>query len=237
MISFAQITNVGSREINEDSVLIEKEGGRILFALADGLGGHGRGEDASQLVTAVCAEVFKNGGGLDECFTQAQERLMEQQRKERAPEEMKTTLALLLADNGKVSWGHIGDSRVYRFAAGKFAARTLDHSVPQMLVLSGEIKEKAIRYHEDRNRLLRVMGVEWESPRFELSDEDAIEPGDRYLLCSDGFWELITEKQMQRHLKKAPTPEKWLELMEQDVKDNGKGRDMDNYSAIAVFAP
>ena len=56
-----------------------------------------------------------------------------------------------------------------------------------------------------------------------------------FLLCSDGFWELIEEKTMQTMLKKSETPENWLDNMEKEVLKNGKGKEMDNYSAVAVF--
>lgn len=56
-----------------------------------------------------------------------------------------------------------------------------------------------------------------------------------FLLCSDGFWELIDEKQMSKTLKKADSPQQWLAAMEEIILANGKGTNMDNYSAIAVF--
>ena len=235
MITFAHTTKTGDRDINEDSVSVQVADDRYLFVLADGLGGHGHGEVASKLAAEKCAAVFLAGGGLDECFWSAQNGLLEEQRRLGTPDEMKTTLTLLHIDKDKVCWGHVGDSRIYHFSKGKLAARTLDHSVPQMLVISGEIREKAIRGHEDRNRLLRVLGIEWDSPKFELSEEMPLTPGDSFLLCSDGFWEWIVEKQMLRFLKQSPTPEQWLSLMDAEVLENGSGKNMDNYSAIAVF--
>lgn len=78
-------------------------------------------------------------------------------------------------DGNKVQWGHVGDSRLYAFAKNKVKLRTLDHSVPQMLVFAREIKEKQIRNHPDRNRLLRVMGIEWEKPMYELAEQTQLE--------------------------------------------------------------
>ena len=79
------------------------------------------------------------------------------------------------------------------------------------------------------------MGAEWESPKYEMSDPMAITGRTSFLLCSDGFWELIEERQMCKALKKSKTPREWLENMEQVVLENGRGTNMDNYSAIAVF--
>ena len=56
-----------------------------------------------------------------------------------------------------------------------------------------------------------------------------------FLLCTDGFWELIEEKDMRKTLKRADTPQNWLERMNSIVKQNGQGTDMDNYTALAVW--
>jgi serine/threonine protein phosphatase PrpC len=147
---------------------------------------------------------------------------------------MKTAAVALVVLNGKCRWGHIGDSRLYFYHRNKPKARTLDHSVPQMLALSGEIKENQIRRHPDRNRLLRVMGVEWDTPRYELSDEIALDGNQSFLLCTDGFWDFIDEKAMRRLLKKSTDAQQWLVGMTNEVERNGAEQDMDNYTAIAV---
>jgi serine/threonine protein phosphatase PrpC len=238
VIEFAILSKAGDRNINEDYVGNSQKDGKQLFCLADGLGGHGKGEVASELVVTHALAAFAAGDSenlLSACFAQAQERLLAEQIKENAKNEMKTTLALLLIQEDRASWGHVGDSRVYLFRKHKVLTRTLDHSVPQMLVATGEIKEKDIRFHEDRNRLIRVMGMEWNVPRYELSAETPLQAGDALLLCSDGFWEWLDEKEMSKSLKKAPTPDAWLGEMEMAVLTNGRGKNMDNYSAIAVL--
>ena len=107
--------------------------------------------------------------------------------------------------------------------------------MPQMLVNRGDIKEKDIRHHEDRSRLLRVMGTEWDRPKYQVVEGIKLTKRSSFLLCSDGFWELIDEKQMSKTLKKADSPQQWLAAMEEIILANGKGTNMDNYSAIAVF--
>ena len=97
------------------------------------------------------------------------------------------------------------------------------------------IKEKDIRHHVDRSKLLRVMGTPWETPRFSVSERIVLKPKDTFLLCSDGFWELIDEKQMIKLLKKSSSGGEWIEKMTQEVVKNGIGTNMDNYSAIAVI--
>lgn len=148
---------------------------------------------------------------------------------------MKTTLVTLLIDGRDAEWGHIGDSRLYFFVGGHIRQRTLDHSVPQMLVKSGEISENDIRTHPDRNRLLRVMGSEWNRNSYELSRRITLTKDVSFLLCSDGFWEYIVEEWMENTLQNAKSVAHWLNMMERIVVENGRGRYMDNFSAIGVW--
>ncbi len=239
MIRYKLYTNVGGREVNEDSVGELDNGTSFCFALADGLGGHGKGEVASALAVETSLQLFHEESTdpefLGRAFTKSQERILSEQEEKDELADMKTTMVLLKLSAGLAQWAHIGDSRLYHFQSGKLKGRTLDHSVPQMLVNSGDIKEKDIRFHEDRNRLLRVLGAEWGSRSFDIAPSIEMQDKQAFLLCSDGFWELIDEKQMQKTLKKASTVEEWLDTMVEIVNEQGKDRDMDNNSAIAVW--
>lgn len=113
--------------------------------------------------------------------------------------------------------------------------RSSDHSIPQYLVNIGEIKERDIRHHPDRNKLLRVMGSEWETLRYQRLKLEEPECGDAFLLCTDGFWEWIEEKDMERFLKRASCSEEWLNMMKGFIYARGRGNRMDNLSAIAVM--
>ena len=240
MLSYKVITQIGKRECNEDSVLCVEHKGNYCFVVADGLGGHGKGEIASQKLVSVFKKLFDASpvnldNFLQTAFNTAQDEIMAAQKSSHSLFEMKTTAVALVVIDGKCQWGHIGDSRLYLFKKNKVKIRTLDHSVPQMLVMSREIKERDIVRHPDRNRLLRVVGVEWDSPKYDLSDEYDITNCQAFLLCSDGFWELIDEKKMQLFLKKSASAEEWMALMTKEVENNGHGTDMDNYTAIAVW--
>lgn len=240
MLSFDILSKTGEREYNEDYAGAKKHGESYCFVLADGLGGHGGGDEASRLVAEYILDDFAQNGIVTEnylrkCFEESQRLLLQVQKKQRRTMEMKTTLTVLLADPIRIQWGHIGDSRLYYFQNRKLKLRTIDHSVPQMLVLAGKLKEKQIRGHTDRNRLLRVMGVEWDEPQYEIGKPMQRMGGEAFLLCSDGFWEWIQEKSMQHFLKKAGSPGEWLGLMERAVLKQGSGKNMDNYTAVAVF--
>ena len=239
MLQYAVFTNPGDRQINEDAVGCFQNGNNSCFILCDGLGGHGMGDVASSLVKDVFGDQFSKTEDmvnfLGQAFCASQEILMMEQVEQRARSKMKTTAVALVTDEKTAYIGHIGDSRLYTFNKNKVKTRTLDHSIPQMLVLSREIKESEIRNHPERNIVLRVMGVEWEEPMYELLPPIPLRKCQAFLLCSDGFWELIEEKEMCSLLKSANTPQEWLLSMADVVKQNGIGKNMDNYSAIAVW--
>ena len=213
MIDYELFSSKGERAENEDSVRIVDKGSLKAFILADGLGGCGKGEIASlAAVKAVENYILENEFDSDmlrNCFVEAQKGVLDAQ-KENDYYEMKTTLVVLLINGKKAFWGHIGDSRLYVFNGKKYEYRTSDHSVTQVLYKLGEIKEDEIRHHNDRNKLLRALGSE------DLSVENLFECGGEnvdvfekdFLLCSDGFWEWITEKEMQKILKKYLQKEK-----------------------------
>ena len=239
-MDYAQITMPGSRDYNEDSAVILQRNENYCFVVADGLGGHGKGEIASAIATDTFKEKFKiddtiNDEFIPKTLLAAQNNIMQEQKLQNATAEMKTTCVSLTVLDKIVRIGYVGDTRAYVFQKNKVKYRTLDHSVPQMLVMSGEIKEKQIRNHPDRNRLLRVMGIDWDRPKYELSDEFLLSECQAFLLCCDGFWELCDEKKMCAFLKKSTTAKQWLQLMSEEVERNGKGKDMDNYTAIAVL--
>lgn len=240
MVSFDILSKTGEREYNEDYAGAKTNGKAHCFVLADGLGGHGGGDEASRIVSEHILHDFVRNGEVSEeylrkCFEESQQALSAAQKEQGRTREMKTTLTVLLADENRIQWGHIGDSRIYYFQDKKLKQRTIDHSVPQMLVLAGRLKEKQIRGHADRSRLLRVMGVEWDEPQYEIAPPLQRMGGEAFLLCSDGFWEWIPEKTMQRLLKKADSPAEWLRLMEKAVLKQGSGKHMDNYTAAGVF--
>lgn len=129
----------------------------------------------------------------------------------------------------------IGDFRLYCFERNSVIIRTLNYSVPQMLVQSKEIKEKDIRFHPDRNKTLKAIGTDEGIPRYQVSVAVNIADCQAFLLCSDGFWELISERLICRCLRKSEPPEEWLKRMKKVFVKKGKNKNIDNFSAIAII--
>ena len=125
---------------------------------------------------------------------------------------------------------------MYIFRQNRIVYQTLDHSVPQMLVASGEIRPEEIRGHSDRNRLLRVLGDRDRSVKYQESPPWDWMPGDKILLCTEGFWEYVKEPEMERDLENSEGPREWLLRMKKRVRRRGFFEKQDNYSAIGIWA-
>ncbi len=227
-------TNQGGREHNEDSVRCCAGEDRGLFVLADGLGGHGCGEVASALAADVLYDGIAAGnpdtGELCALFQEANAAILRQHAVP-GQEDMKTTAAALSITPGRAVWGHIGDSRLYRFSGNTLVQATRDHSVTYMKYLGGEITRMDVYHDDDRPRLLRALGREPCRPE---AAECVPAAGDAFLLCSDGFWEYVYQEEILADLLKAETPEQWAKLMLlRHIRRTPPGND--NFSLISVF--
>ena len=240
MISYASVSKKGNRDINEDSIGTFVAEGLSGFIICDGLGGHGMGDVASSLVVRNFKDILNRTSRIDPAkirniFSHFNSDLLNKQDELNAQNKMKTTAAILLLNNDFGYIAHIGDTRVYLFNNGRFVKRTIDHSVPEALRLSGQIDESEIRHHPDRNKLLRVLGDKERALGVVISDPIPLIRGMKFLICSDGFWEYIDEPKMEYLLSETNTPQEWLEMLTFEVEKNGLQRNMDNYSAIAVW--
>lgn len=235
-ITTAQICSRGGRSYNEDNCLVVNNNKSYAFVVADGLGGHGGGEIASKEVIDYVCEIAKGSfeytqKNMQFIFEEINQRVL---AKQTPTCKMKSTGVLLMLEKQRAMWGHVGDSRLYHFVNGKLDIQTMDHSVSQMAVLSGEISLEEIRFHEDRNRVLRAFGVDRGikpsiSEVTKLSAEFHV-----FLLCTDGFWEYIREAEMEIDLAKSATPQDWLEFMSGRI-GRKVPKDHDNLTAVAIF--
>lgn len=231
--TWAQYTNCGSRLINEDSIIASNNG--RCFVVADGLGGHNKGEIASRIACDVIMDYYeKNMNSFDviKAVELANEKINTIASSKKDYEGMKTTVNIVHIGERYIDWTHIGDTRTYFIKNNRIVARTYDHSVAQMLVDSGQLEEKDIRYNEDRNRLLKALGRD-ESIACLAEKPIKIKKQIAYLMCTDGFWEYILEKDIVLTLNKANNPKEWLDQMVDIINRNGKTGKMDNLSAIA----
>ena len=219
---FSSCTSPGGCDRNEDSLFT----GRGVFAVADGLGGHKGGEKASAAAVNYLsshAEEFlpDDINGLLEGANSAV----------REAGEGMSTIAAGFVREGVFSYGSVGDSRVYFLREGRIIAQTKDHSVCQAAVELGQLTPEQIRFSEDRSRLLKALGSSEQLNLHQRIKPIAIQPGDSFLICSDGFWEYVHEHEMECDRLKSSTSAEWLRRMvKRRLLKSGDGGD--NYTAI-----
>ena len=233
------LSKAGGREQNEDYCGYLSLDQAACWVLADGLGGHGGGEIASEIAVKTVLDAFQRS---PECSTEsllaymekAAESLRAQQSEDLRLAQMRTTAVVLVSDFASALWAHMGDSRLYYLRQGGIAFQTRDDSVPQALSNAGKIRPDEIRFHPDRNRLLRALGNNSEAKPSVERRSIALISGDAFLLCSDGFWEYVTETEMEADFARSPVPGEWLARMEQRLLRRALvGHD--NYSALGIF--
>ena len=232
----ANFSGRGGRSYNEDSTFYIEKGQYYLAIVADGLGSYGGGEIASKIAVDVLSNCFLENptireDKINEYLYKANEVILKSQRNDC---KMMTTVAALLAINQQPVFVHIGDSRVYYFRNGKIQYQSTDHSVSQMAVNSGDITSEQIRFHEDRNRLLRALGADGEIKAKIKVCLEPLQDNDAFLLCSDGFWEYILESEMVIDLSKSSDEKQWLSYMLSRLGKRVNGKN-DNLSVIAII--
>jgi len=237
--STASVSKCGGRSNNEDYCRFVQLSGCGCWVVADGLGGHSGGEIASRMAVDTIIDSFTRKPGVDHealmrYLNDAQTALVEYQYKNPAFSGMRTTVVVMVSDYKSAIWAHLGDSRLYLFKSGSITRQTKDHSVPQALVRSGEISYEDIRFHEDRNLLLRTLGYENNLRPAIESQSHTTGKGDAFLLCTDGFWEYVTETEMEMDLACSDTPDAWIEKMEKRLQTRVDGKN-DNYTAITII--
>jgi protein phosphatase len=186
-----------------------------LFVVADGMGGHEGGEVASQLAVSTICQIARDRARsgrltsetmedvLDESFARANNQVKDEA--EQRGNDMGTTLVAMLLDRSRRGFiANVGDSRAYIHRDGALNQVSVDHSLVQKMVERGRITAEESRNHPHSNILLRTVGTERDV------DVDLfpvqLEPGDRVLLCSDGLWGEVEDRDMQTILNTYSDP-------------------------------
>lgn len=235
----SKFTDKGGREKNEDSIGISEH----TFVVADGLGGHSCGEKASFLVIdyilKYCVDLEEIGNDkMQKIISDLNDIVYDEKIRNTEYGNMASTVVAAFTYKDMFNYLNVGDSRLYYFRDNKILFQSRDHSVTQACVDLGEISKDEMRFHEDRNKLTKVIGLD---KCLKISDE--FEPikmkrDDAVLMCSDGFWEHIVEKDMISLLKKSSTPQQWLDKMNKLIAKNisrNNIKNNDNLSAICLF--
>jgi PPM family protein phosphatase len=238
--TIVQASTLGAREANEDRVGHWSAPEAMLMAVADGLGGHMHGELAAQLAVDILGAAFTGeaqrkledpAGFLARAFAAAHTAILREADKRKYSENPRTVAAACVVQDGQVFWTHVGDCRFYLLRSGRIVARSRDHTVVQRLVDEGRIREEAAGTHPHRNRLLQCLGG-YQLPRIEPVASERLARDDIVLLCSDGFWGPLTQRQLMHALLSRPLAEAIPELVA--LAETAAGSECDNVSVVAM---
>lgn len=234
--SVFQLSRLGGREKNEDRMGYCYTREASIFLLADGMGGHPEGEVAARLAVNTVAARFKVAAdqGLGDAAEFLKDALLAAHHEIKlyaidkgATDTPRTTLVAAVIRDGQLSWIHCGDSRLYLVRRGVLQTRTRDHSFAerphlQADELAGEL---------NRHVLYTCLGCPF-MPEFDLGGPVTLQPGDKFLMCSDGLWDCLGEHELVEHLVNLPVAEAIPLLVEQAL--HNAGPDGDNVTALAL---
>ncbi|MCA9672387.1 MAG: serine/threonine-protein phosphatase [Myxococcales bacterium] len=202
----AGLTDTGQkREANEDAFALHTD--EALFVVADGMGGHVAGAEASKLVVDLVSEHWRNkrpdaqpdppalrdvSAALKQALVDVGEAFRHKASTTPDLNGMGATLVMLLFDGDRIhiAWG--GDSRAYRLRRGKLEQLTADHTMVGALLREGAIDPEAAKAHPARNKLVNYVGMRGRPFEPELT-ACAVALDDRYLLCSDGLTGMVDD--------------------------------------------
>jgi PPM family protein phosphatase len=208
------------RANNEDSVYA----GARLLALADGMGGHAAGEVASQLVIAALAHLDDDEPGgdllakLDAAVRAGNSAIAAQVEMEPELEGMGTTLTAILFAGNRIGLVHIGDSRGYLLRDGELTQITKDDTFVQTLVDEGRITREEAHSHPQRSLIMRALTGHEVEPTLTMREARA---GDRYLLCSDGLSDPVSDETILEALQIPDVAESAYRLIELALRGGG----------------
>jgi serine/threonine protein phosphatase PrpC len=188
----AALSHAGrKRRQNEDAYVLEPP----LFAVADGMGGARAGEIASSLAAAALQESDGNGASgearVAALIEEANRRVFRRATEDREASGMGTTMTVALVEEDRVAIGHVGDSRAYLIREGRLEQLTDDHSLVAELVRSGKLTPEEAEIHPQRAVITRAVGTEPDVDVDTFSVQG--EPGDLFLICSDGLTDMVDE--------------------------------------------
>ncbi|MEZ4702029.1 MAG: Stp1/IreP family PP2C-type Ser/Thr phosphatase [Rhodothermales bacterium] len=207
-IAFGASTHVGRvRSENQDAYGCFPEHasnghGDRLFIVADGMGGHAGGKEASRIAIDEVPGAFFDARGksahdrLRAAFITANERIYTKAHSEEGFERMGTTCTALAVIEGQICIAHVGDTRAYRITNDTIEQLTNDHTLVEEMRREGVITADEARVHPRRNTLTRALGVE-PSLEVDVYDVGGLNANDRFLLCSDGLAAVTSEELMQ----------------------------------------
>lgn len=233
---FTGLTDPGLlRSVNQDDYYIDPSG--RFFIVADGMGGHAGGQEASRIATQSI-QLYLNQYWdspeaskilLERAFLKANQAILQDQNKHPERSDMGTTAVAVVFREDQSWCAHIGDSRLYRLRGAKLNQITEDHTWVARAMRLGDITPDQARIHPWRHILSKCLGRE-DLRQIDVQAFD-LQPNDRLLLCSDGLTEELSDTLIANHLKNIRACDRAAAALVNAAKDKG-GRD--NITVVIV---
>ena len=238
--TLASETRIGARLVNQDRLGHWRTERALLMVVADGLGGHPRGELAAQISVDHFAAAFQRDARpvltdprefLVRAMTGAHAAILREAYKLDLPDVPRTVIVACVVQDGYAYWAHIGDCRLYLVRSGRIAVQTRDHTVVQHLVDAGRIAEDAVATHPERNRILQCLGG-YQAPRPDPVAKARLARNDLLVLCSDGLWGPLTQRHLLHSFATLPLGEALGDLAQ--LAEQRSGVQCDNVTVLAM---
>ena len=192
------VNRLGNRKNNQDRCLAINRQHNSLLVVADGMGGHPRGELAAQITVDTLREHFELSGEiirdpasfLRKAIHSAHLDIIKAGNALSPPVSPRTVCVASLIQGNQICWAHVGDCRLYLLRKGRIIQQTQDHTPIQELLARGEISADEARFHPQRSNVSRCLGGSSQLPKVSLTNT-RLEKNDTILLCSDGLWAAV----------------------------------------------
>lgn len=239
--SVYQESHIGGRKNNQDRMGYSFTRDALLLLLADGMGGHIRGEMAATIALQTIGSLFQQNAKpyvkkpekfLEDSFFAAHREIHRYRAINNLPETPRTTIVACLIQHNSAYWAHCGDSRLYWMRRGQILARTRDHSRIETLIAQGKVDPSERDTHPDRNKLFNCLGAP-NMPIVELSRRAGLQAGDVILLCSDGLWSVLPDHVLAQSLNNNTVVRAVPELLA--TATGIAGKTSDNVTALAMM--
>ena len=235
-----QDSHIGGRKVNQDRLAYSYSKDVLLMVIADGMGGHARGEIAAEVAVNSLTNRFQQEARttlrrpkefLESAIHSAHRAIVAFADQHDMLECPRTTIVACIVQNGKACWAHSGDSRLYFVRNGKIAGATRDHSRVQQLIESGVITVEQAAVHPDRNKIYNCLGGVL-PPLVTHSEEWNLKVGDTILMSTDGFWGPLNADFIAAKLAREDIVELMPKLLEE--AERKAGSESDNLSVIGL---
>jgi PPM family protein phosphatase len=235
-----QDSQIGGRKVNQDRLAYSYSKDVMLMVIADGMGGHARGEIAAEIAVNTLNNRFqaeartslrKPKEFLDSAINAAHRAIVAFADKNDMLECPRTTIVAVILQNGVAQWAHVGDSRLYFFRSGRLAVATQDHSRVQQMIDAGILTPEQAAVHPDRNKIYNCLGGVL-PPMVTHSAEWSLQTGDSIWISTDGFWGQLNPDFIAAKLERQDVLTLVPELM--DEAERKAGAESDNLSVVAL---